>query len=76
MAFAEDPNGYSDAVRSTLAVGSPLPLLRESAFIRLDAPATNLLSGFNPQLLEGTGEVRIRLSTRGWSSWVNRCGSC
>jgi uncharacterized protein YfaS (alpha-2-macroglobulin family) len=51
-----------DAVQSVVAVGYPAPLLREVRVFRVGKMETNLLAGVDPQVLEGTGEVVVRVA--------------
>lgn len=53
-----------DAMESTLAVGYPLPLLREthSVVLRDGAELSDALAKVDPRLLEGTGTVKLSLS--------------
>lgn len=52
----------SDAVVSRFEVNYPMPLLRESHFIRFEGPQENrnLLHKFSPQLLQGRGELELQ----------------
>ncbi len=54
--------GLGDAVRSTLRIDHPGPLLREVRAFRFDGGDTNLLAGVDPQILEGTGTVALVLA--------------
>ncbi len=58
---AELARGLSDAVVSTFDVEYPMPLLRETRFIRFDNPGTrrDLLEGLSEELLEGRGELEL-----------------
>jgi len=53
-----------DATESTLAVGYPLPLLREAHTFALrdSADLANALASVSPKLLAGSGEIQISLS--------------
>ncbi|RYD64895.1 MAG: hypothetical protein EOP84_32360, partial [Verrucomicrobiaceae bacterium] len=53
---------YEDQVVSSLTVGSPAPLLRETYLTDLRARENDLLEGVNPQLLEGTGAVSVTVA--------------
>jgi alpha-2-macroglobulin len=53
---------YRDAVQSTLKVGWPSPMLRHVKTMRVEGAVPNLLDGTDPQLLEGTGVVRVSLT--------------
>ncbi len=52
---------FGDAVRSTLQVVPLMPLLREVAVLQA-LSGTNLLGGFNPQLLSGEGTVTVTVA--------------
>jgi uncharacterized protein YfaS (alpha-2-macroglobulin family) len=54
---------FSDAVRSTLEVGTVLPLLREVQLVRAETSATNLLPSLNPQVLSGQGTLKVTLAS-------------
>lgn len=56
--------GLRDAVESTIAVGYPLPLLREthSFALRDGADLADALSKVDPRLLDGVGSVKLTLS--------------
>ncbi|HEX7655354.1 MAG TPA: alpha-2-macroglobulin family protein, partial [Verrucomicrobiae bacterium] len=53
---------YTDAVQSSLTVGHLAPLLGEVDLSRLDLGETNLLAAANPQLLNGSGTITVRLA--------------
>jgi uncharacterized protein YfaS (alpha-2-macroglobulin family) len=53
---------FADRVRTLLPVGSPMLRLRETYLTRLDQKSNDLLSGVNPQLSEGRGEVAVTLA--------------
>ena len=53
---------FTDAVRSTLKVGSLMPLLREVDLVRVMSEETNLLASINPQLLAGEGAVTVAVA--------------
>lgn len=57
-----------DHVLSTLSIGSPAPLLRETYLTELSAASNDLLKGVNPQLLEGSGSVAATISNTRLSS--------
>lgn len=57
--FKSGETTYKDAVQSTLKVGYPAPLLRSARTMRVDGSVANLLDGVDPQLMEGTGFVRV-----------------
>lgn len=52
---------FHDAVQSTLPVGHATPLLREVLARRIGTE-TDLLQGINPQLLEGSGTLRVAVA--------------
>ena len=51
----------SDAVASKFAVGYPMPLLRETMFVRFENPSAqqDMLEGLSKELLEGRGKLDI-----------------
>jgi uncharacterized protein YfaS (alpha-2-macroglobulin family) len=51
-----------DAVQSTIHVGYPVPLKREMRLTELHGGQANLLAGMNPELLEGTGAIKVSLT--------------
>jgi uncharacterized protein YfaS (alpha-2-macroglobulin family) len=53
---------FEDGLVATLKIGSPAPVLRETYLTDLGAAANNLLIGVNPQLIEGSGSLRVTLS--------------
>jgi alpha-2-macroglobulin len=53
---------FSDAVESNLPVGFAAPLLHEILTGRTQATESNLLASANPQFLEGTGRLELRLA--------------
>ncbi|MEY4386481.1 MAG: hypothetical protein RLY20_1764, partial [Verrucomicrobiota bacterium] len=53
---------FTDAVESTLEVGWPQPLLRETHLARSAPTPVNLLANVNPQLLEGRGTIHLRIA--------------
>jgi uncharacterized protein YfaS (alpha-2-macroglobulin family) len=53
---------FSDAALTHLPVSSPMLSLNETWFTECQAPRTNLLSGINPQIVEGRGQAAITLS--------------
>ncbi len=53
---------FTDAVESTIEVGHVVPLLREVLLDHFTAASTNLLSGANPQLLEGQGTITVTVA--------------
>ncbi len=55
------PN-FRDSVQSTLPVGHVAPLRREIHLARTDAAVTNLLSGVDPQILEGRGTITVNIA--------------
>lgn len=57
-----DANSFEDALAATLKVGSPAPVLKETYLSDLNAISNDLLTGVNPQLLEGSGSLRLTLS--------------
>jgi uncharacterized protein YfaS (alpha-2-macroglobulin family) len=57
------PDGQlEDGLVASLKVLSPAPMLHETYLPELSAAQNDLLSGVNPQLLEGTGNVQVTLS--------------
>jgi uncharacterized protein YfaS (alpha-2-macroglobulin family) len=60
--MAAGGESHEDQVVSTLTVGSPAPILRETYLTDLRARENNLLDGVNPQLLEGTGAVSVTVA--------------
>jgi len=52
----------SDAVVSRFEVSYPMPLLRETQFVRFEESGQNrnLLNGFTPDLLQGRGELELQ----------------
>ncbi len=60
--FRSGEAAFEDHITAPLRVGSPAPVLREIYLSDLAARQNDLLEGVNPQLLEGTGEVRVTLS--------------
>ncbi len=61
FAKSEPGSAFTDAVLSTIAVGSARPLLREVLGERPE-PGVNLLRKADPWLLEGKGTISIKLS--------------
>lgn len=57
-----------DDVVSTLKVGTPMLVLRETILSALDAKTNDLREGVNPQLLEGTGSADVTVSNTRLSS--------
>jgi uncharacterized protein YfaS (alpha-2-macroglobulin family) len=51
-----------DAVQSTINVGYPVPLKREMRLTELRGGQADLLAGMNPELLEGTGAIKVSLT--------------
>ena len=51
----------SDAVASSFAIEYPMPLLRESRFIKFEEPSAgyNMLDGLSRELLEGRGKIEL-----------------
>jgi uncharacterized protein YfaS (alpha-2-macroglobulin family) len=62
LVFTGSGEVHRDAVRSTLEVGYPAPLLRHVRTLPLDGGTVSLLDGVDPQLLEGRGTVRVSLA--------------
>ena len=60
--LAQNGGEFRDGLVSTLKVGSPVPVLRETYLTELDEKANDLLAGVNPQLLEGEGAVAVTLA--------------
>lgn len=54
--------GFTDAVELGLEVKPPVPALRASHRLRLNAGETNLVADADPQLLEGRGTVSVRVA--------------
>jgi len=61
--FEQSNQNFSDAVRSTIDVGSIAPQLRESITLRITNGCPDLLREVNPQLLAGQGVVSVRLAS-------------
>jgi uncharacterized protein YfaS (alpha-2-macroglobulin family) len=61
--FNDENIPYKDSVHSTLAVGYAQPLLREILARRIVVPETNLLAGADPRLLEGEGNLTVRIAS-------------
>ncbi len=59
---ADAPTAFRDSVQTELNVGYPAPLLREVRTSHTDAADTELLDTIDPQLLEGSGTVRVSVS--------------
>lgn len=61
---ANGDQSLRDATESTMTIGYPLPLLRESRQLSLldNADTNNALQDFSPRLLTGNGEIQINLS--------------
>ena len=53
---------FKDAVETELKVGSPVPLLRGVSVREVRRGAVQLLEGVDPQLLEGSGVVRVSIT--------------
>lgn len=53
---------FGDSVQTELNVGYPAPLLREVRVGRVEAAEANLLDQIDPQLLEGSGMVRVSVT--------------
>jgi len=53
---------YEDHLRTSLKVGSSTPVLHETYETELSAASSDLLSGINPQLLDGAGTVTVTLA--------------
>lgn len=60
--FTSGETMHKDAVQTTLKVGYPAPLLRHVKTMRVEGGIANLLADVDPQLLEGTGTVRISVT--------------
>lgn len=60
--FTSGETTHRDAMQSTLKVGYPTPLLRHVKTMRVDGDIVNLLADVDPQLLEGTGTVKVSLT--------------
>ncbi len=60
--FAGGEVAYRDAVQTTLNVGYPVPLRRELRTSMTRAAEVDLLAGANPELLDGTGVVRVSVT--------------
>jgi uncharacterized protein YfaS (alpha-2-macroglobulin family) len=59
---ADAPTAFRDALQTTLNVGYPTPLLREVRGGFTEAAELTLLETIDPQLLDGTGTVRVSVS--------------
>ncbi|MCX6976531.1 MAG: MG2 domain-containing protein, partial [Verrucomicrobia bacterium] len=53
---------FEDKMLTSLQVGSPIPLLRETYLTELREKTNPLLTSVNPQLLEGNGSVTVTLA--------------
>ncbi len=53
---------FTDAVQTKLHVDYPAPLIRQVHFANSDAASANLLEGFDPELLGGSGTIRVSIS--------------
>ena len=53
---------FDDRLLTSLKIGSPVPVLRETYLSELDEKTNDLLAGVNPQLLEGEGTVTVTLA--------------
>ena len=53
---------FDDRMLSSLKIGSPVPVLRETYLTELEDKTNDLLAGVNPQLLEGEGAVTVTLA--------------
>ncbi len=53
---------FDDHLAAPLRIGPAGPVLRETYLTELSAKTNDLLAGVNPQLLEGTGAVRVTLA--------------
>ena len=61
--FVDPADGdFTDAVESTLVIGYPQPLLRETHLARCESGSLDLLKEVNPQLLEGRGTLHVRVA--------------
>lgn len=58
----EGPEGFRDAVQSTLEVGHLVPVRRQIVLTRTADPGVNLLAGADADLLAGRGTVSISLA--------------
>ncbi len=61
-AGSASPATFTDSVQTTLNVNYPAPLLREIYLTRTESAETNLLASANPQILEGKGDVSVKVS--------------
>ncbi len=59
---ANSPTAFRDSVETELNVGYPAPLLREVRVGHTDDAEATLLDHVDPQLLGGSGEVRVSVS--------------
>ncbi len=59
---ADAPTAFRDSVQTELKVGYPAPLLREVRAAHTTEAETTLLDSIDPQLLEGSGTVRVSVS--------------
>ncbi len=66
---------FEDGIVVTLKVGSPAPVLRETYLTDLGAAANDLLTGVNPQLIEGNGTLRVTLSNTRLASLRETAGA-
>ncbi len=53
---------FTDSVKIALPIGSPMLQLRETYFTQIGEKANNLLTGINPQLVEGRGSVDVTVA--------------
>ena len=53
---------FEDKMLTSLQIGSPIPLLRETYLTELREKTNPLLTSVNPQLLEGDGSVTVTLA--------------
>ncbi len=53
---------FDDRLQTTLKVGSPVPVLRETYLTELSDKTNDLLAAVNPQVLEGDGAVTVTLA--------------
>jgi uncharacterized protein YfaS (alpha-2-macroglobulin family) len=60
--FTAGELAHRDAVQTSLKIGYPVPLLRHVETRRIEGDVPNLLANVDPQLLEGTGTVRVSLT--------------
>ena len=58
----ENGHEFKDAVESTLNVNYPAPLIQEIHSAHSEDAQVNLLAGVNPELLDGSGTIRVNVA--------------